>query len=67
MEALINASWFKSSRSGAAGHCVEAAFVPTGVGIRDSKDKDGATLLVDNSAWGEFIDGVKAGEFDLNA
>ena len=33
--------WRKSSRSGAAGHCVEVAETPAVVHVRDSKDADG--------------------------
>lgn len=39
--------WRKSSRSGSdGGECVEMAGVEAGVAVRDSKDPDGAVLLV---------------------
>ncbi|MFF8655671.1 DUF397 domain-containing protein [Streptomyces huasconensis] len=49
-------SWFKSSYSGGnTTECVEAAFVPRGVLIRDSKQTGGPHLLVSSSAWARFI------------
>ncbi|MEV4863554.1 DUF397 domain-containing protein [Streptomyces ossamyceticus] len=49
-------AWFKSSYSGAnTTECVEAAFVPTGVLIRDSKQPDAARLTVSTEAWCSFI------------
>ena len=37
-------TWRKSTRSGAAGHCVEVANVPSTVLVRDSKDVTGPVL-----------------------
>ncbi|GGR78460.1 DUF397 domain-containing protein [Streptomyces aureoverticillatus] len=49
-------SWFKSSYSGGnTTECVETAFAPNGVLIRDSKRADGPRLLVSSSAWDHFI------------
>ena len=44
---LDGATWFKSSDSGAAGHCVEAAFVANSryVGVRNSRQPDGPALI----------------------
>lgn len=40
-------TWRKSSRSGSSGgSCVELADAKVGVAVRDSKDPDGAVLLV---------------------
>ncbi|WP_346042492.1 DUF397 domain-containing protein [Actinomadura chokoriensis] len=40
-------TWRKSSRSGSSGgSCVELAGVEDAVAVRDSKDPDGAVLLV---------------------
>ena len=62
---LTGAQWFKSSRSGAAGHCVEAAFLENHqVGLRDSKDPSGTALKFTSAAFSTFIAGVKAGQFD---
>ena len=57
-------SWRKSTRSGAAGHCVEVATVPTTVLMRDSKDVTGPVLSFGRTQWTGFVDGVRAGEFD---
>ncbi|GAA2641846.1 DUF397 domain-containing protein [Paractinoplanes durhamensis] len=59
-----NLTWRKSTRSGAAGHCVEVANVPAAVLMRDSKDADGPVLSFAAPQWGGFIAGVRAGEFD---
>ncbi|GAA3770148.1 DUF397 domain-containing protein [Streptomyces phyllanthi] len=49
-------SWFKSSYSGGnATECVEAAFVPAGLLIRDSKQPEGPHLAVSAEAWGRFV------------
>jgi len=60
----INLAWRKSTRSGAAGHCVEIAETPAAVFVRDSKDADGPMLKFDVRQWTGFIDGVRNGEFD---
>ena len=56
--------WRKSSRSGAAGHCVEVAETPAVVYVRDSKDAAGPKLSFGAAEWTAFIDGVRGGEFD---
>ncbi|WP_433624407.1 DUF397 domain-containing protein [Nocardia sp. CA-120079] len=46
MTNLSNANRFKSSRSGASSNCVELAFLPNNhVGVRDSKNPSGPTLV----------------------
>ncbi|MFE9625513.1 DUF397 domain-containing protein [Streptomyces sp. NPDC006527] len=48
--------WFKSSYSGGnATECVEAAFVSTGVLVRDSKVPDGSRVAVSAEAWCRFV------------
>ncbi|MEU5772394.1 DUF397 domain-containing protein [Streptomyces venezuelae] len=48
--------WFKSSYSGGnTTECVEAAFIPGGVLIRDSKRADGPRLQVSSAAWARFV------------
>ena len=56
--------WRKSTRSGAAGHCVEVADVPAAVLVRDSKDAAGPVLSFGAPGWNGFIAGIRAGEFD---
>ncbi|GIE28893.1 hypothetical protein Ait01nite_019380 [Actinoplanes italicus] len=57
-------TWRKSSRSGAAGHCVEVAGAPSAVLVRDSKDITGPVLTFEAPDWTGFLAGVRAGEFD---
>lgn len=57
-------TWRKSTRSGAAGHCVEVAHAPATVLVRDSKDATGPVLSFDEPEWAGFIAGVRSGEFD---
>lgn len=45
--------------------CVQVAIKPEGIGVRDSKDFQKTTLQFTQPEWKAFIDGVKAGEFDL--
>jgi hypothetical protein len=49
-------NWFKSSYSGSQGDsCVEVAYRPDAVYVRDSKDKDGPRLVVSPAAWADFV------------
>jgi hypothetical protein len=58
-------NWFKSSFS-AAGNCVEFARIPDGgAAIRDSKDRVKEAHRFSVSEWNAFLNGAKAGEFDL--
>jgi Domain of unknown function (DUF397) len=64
-----NAVWHKSRRSGSSNggggeKCVEVAFVPGVVGVRDSKHRAGGHIVVDNRAFGRFLTKIKAGELD---
>ncbi|MFF8189415.1 DUF397 domain-containing protein [Streptomyces bobili] len=48
--------WFKSSYSGGnATECVETAFVPAGVLVRDSKSPGGPHVTVSAEAWQRFV------------
>lgn len=59
------AFWVKSSLSYANGDCVEVADLQQGiVGIRDSKDAQGAILRFTPAEWEAFVGGVRNGEFD---
>ena len=64
--ALADAEWFKSSHSAGSGNdCVEVAYVPGVVGVRDSKDAEGANLAFGPAAWRSLLDRVKGGELAL--
>lgn len=57
--------WVKSSLSFANGNCVEVASMPGGrIGVRDSKDVNGAVLRFTPDEWDAFLGGVRQGEFD---
>ncbi|MFG3150547.1 DUF397 domain-containing protein [Streptomyces sp. NPDC048219] len=56
MTAASEPHWFASSYSGGSGtECVEAAFIPTGILIRDSKRPDGPRVQVSDDAWCRFL------------
>ena len=57
-------TWRKSSRSAAAGHCVEIASAAAAVFVRDSKDVAGPVLEFGTRDWADFLTGVRAGRFD---
>jgi len=67
MEDNRELSWRKASySSNGGGNCVEVGTgLPGKVAVRDSKDREGPMLTVGGSAWSEFVDGIKLGEFDL--
>jgi hypothetical protein len=59
--------WRKSSFSGSGGNgdgCVEVAFVPAGVAVRDTKDRARQPHVHSAAAWRAFLAGVRAGEFE---
>jgi uncharacterized protein DUF397 len=58
---LLDAAWFKSSYSATQNACVEVAMIPGVVGVRDTKDRDGGTLVFDGAAWASFLNHIKAG------
>ncbi|QUH01395.1 DUF397 domain-containing protein [Saccharopolyspora erythraea] len=65
MSDLARAEWRKSSRSGGnGGQCVEVAVTPTTVGVRDTKDRAGGTLVLSARCWAGFVSGVRDGRFD---
>jgi Domain of unknown function (DUF397) len=63
---LSGASWRTSSHSANGANCVEiASNLPGVVAVRDSKDRDGATLVTSTHAWSAFVASIKRAEFDL--
>ena len=59
------AKWVKSSLSFANGNCVEVADLVDGsIGVRNSRDREGAVLRFTSDEWHAFIGGVRNGEFD---
>jgi len=58
-------TWIKSSLSYANGNCVEVAELPEGgVGVRNSRDREGPQLRFTPDEWDAFLGGVRNGEFD---
>ncbi|MEU1982211.1 DUF397 domain-containing protein [Nocardia sp. NPDC019395] len=57
---LSGAQWFKSSYSGGGGDCVEVAWLEQGhVGIRDSKNPTGPSLMFSPAEWAAFTGRMK--------
>lgn len=53
---LTRAQWKKSSYSGNSGNCVEVADLGQAVAVRDSKEPQGAVLVVGREEWQRFIE-----------
>jgi len=60
---LRAAAWRKSSYSNPSGNCLEAAMVPVGVAVRNSRFPDGPALVFTGAEWDAFLRGVKDGDF----
>ncbi|MFI5924899.1 DUF397 domain-containing protein [Micromonospora sp. NPDC051543] len=54
---MTGAQWRKSTKSGSnGGDCVEVADNLSGVVlVRDTKDRDGGTLMFETAAWQSFV------------
>jgi hypothetical protein len=49
----------------ANGNCVEVADLVDGsIGVRNSRDREGAVLRFTSDEWHAFVGGVQNGEFD---
>ncbi|XTZ18854.1 DUF397 domain-containing protein [Micromonospora echinospora] len=53
--------WRKSTRSGGEGNCLEVAGFGDGIGVRDSKDRQGPVLSFPPAAWAAFARATVAG------
>lgn len=51
--------WRKSSRSGAESECVEVGFAADAIGVRDTKDREGALLAISPARWHNFLSILK--------
>lgn len=51
--------WRTSSYSGVQGNCVEVGRRVGVVGVRDTKDRDGGTLLLTRRTWAAFLEALK--------
>ncbi|MEV4597305.1 DUF397 domain-containing protein [Amycolatopsis sp. NPDC049253] len=48
--------WRTSSYSGQQGECVEVRTLSEEAGVRDSKDREGGSLLIAGEAWRAFLE-----------
>ncbi|MGH3751109.1 MAG: DUF397 domain-containing protein [Pseudonocardiaceae bacterium] len=65
LAALADATYRKSTRSSAAGSCVEVAALPGGHrAVRDSKHPAGPALTVTAAEWTAFTTSLRTGKFD---
>lgn len=55
---------WRTSRRCDSGSCVEVARTADGMAMRDSKQADGPILRFSKSVWSDFMNGVRAGDFD---
>jgi hypothetical protein len=61
---ISQARWRTSSFSGTNGNgCVEVAFLPDAVAVRDTKDRTRAPHVYRGEPWRAFLAAVRAGEF----
>ncbi|MGP4021353.1 DUF397 domain-containing protein [Saccharopolyspora sp. 5N708] len=51
----VEVGWSKSSYSGSQSECVEVGALPDAVGVRDSKDRGGGTLVFRRAQWVAFV------------
>jgi Domain of unknown function (DUF397) len=58
----LNGKWKRSSFCDSSA-CLEVALIGSSVGVQDSKFENGKVLLFTPTAWTDFIDAARAGEF----
>ncbi|AOS62051.1 DUF397 domain-containing protein [Actinoalloteichus hymeniacidonis] len=54
--------WKKATRSAEATNCVEVGRASNQFGIRDTKNRDGGTLVIDRPTFNRFIAATKASQ-----
>jgi uncharacterized protein DUF397 len=63
MEVIDQLNWRKSTYSGNGGaDCVEAGNSAWDVHLRDSKDRDGAQVMVPAAGWRAFVGRIQRGQ-----
>jgi Domain of unknown function (DUF397) len=60
MQNPVFANWHKSNHSDDGG-CVEIAYADGMIGVRDTKDPSGPTLVFNQHEWTAFTKGVRDG------
>jgi hypothetical protein len=59
-------AWRKSGRSSGQGdQCVEVAALPSGIGIRDSKNPTGSKITLSRREFGRLVDAIRAGRHEI--
>ncbi|WP_438388500.1 DUF397 domain-containing protein [Actinopolyspora saharensis] len=58
---LLPDVWHVSSYSANNAHCVEVALTAEAVGVRDTKDRSGGTLVLAPEMWVSFVDRLREG------
>ncbi|WP_083886707.1 DUF397 domain-containing protein [Actinoalloteichus spitiensis] len=53
--------WRKSSYSGGSENCVDVGITTDLAAVRDTKNRDGGTLVVDRDTFAAFLAAVKFG------
>lgn len=63
---MITSDWAKSSKSGPnCDNCVECRMNGNNIEVRDTKNPSVPAQVYTPGEWTAFIEGAKAGEFDL--
>ncbi|AUS80002.1 DUF397 domain-containing protein [Actinoalloteichus sp. AHMU CJ021] len=57
---MKNFQWYKSSYSGGSANCVEVGVATDLAAVRDTKNRDGGTLVVDRDTFAAFLAAVKS-------